>query len=331
MYNQSIIMDFCENILLMKLAPFIIVLYMLAALCWWTYLLYSKNDIIYNQQQSIYIITGIENSEQSIALEEEYLRQRTMIIAEGLVFGLALIVGVSLLWIIYKKDLKNTERQNNFLLAVTHELKSPLASIKLALETIKKRDLSRSQNLVISSNGITEVDRLHKQLDNILDATSIDHRYTVEKNSTNLVELKNYIVQQRSSALDEDRVIYQITSEENESETFEIDINGVLKIAKNLIENALKYSESKVEVKLKLHEDIFTLIVADEGPGIDIKEKQSVFKRFYRVGSEETRKSTGTGLGLFIVKQIVDKNQGKVTIKDNTPSGSVFQVELSIS
>lgn len=304
---------------------------MLAALCWWTYLLYSKNEIIYNQQQSIYIITGIEESEALTDLEEEHYRQRNMIIAEGFVFGLALIVGITLMWIIYKRDLKNTERQNNFLLAVTHELKSPLASIKLALETIKKRDLSRNQNLIISDNGITEVDRLHKQLDNILDATSIDHKYTVEKHTTTLVELLNYIKHQRSSTLDEGRVTYTVTTEDTQGRSIDIDINGVLKIAKNLIENALKYSESYVEVKLSLVDRIFRLTVSDEGPGIAPNEKQAIFKRFYRVGSEETRKSTGTGLGLFIVKQIVDKNQGKVTIQDNTPSGSVFQVELNIS
>lgn len=304
---------------------------MLAALCWWTYLLYSKNEIIYNQQQSIYIITGIEESEALTNLEEEHYRQRNMIIAEGFVFGLALIVGITLMWIIYKRDLKNTERQHNFLLAVTHELKSPLASIKLALETIKKRDLSRNQNLIISDNGITEVDRLHKQLDNILDATSIDHKYTVEKHTTTLVELLNYIKHQRSSTLDEGRVTYTVTTEDTQGRSIDIDINGVLKIAKNLIENALKYSESHVEVKLSLVDRIFRLTVSDEGPGIAPNEKQAIFKRFYRVGSEETRKSTGTGLGLFIVKQIVDKNQGKVTIQDNTPSGSVFQVELNIS
>lgn len=304
---------------------------MLAALCWWTYLLYSKNEIIYNQQQSIYIITGIEESEALTDLEEEHYRQRNMIIAEGFVFGLALIVGITLMWIIYKRDLKNTERQNNFLLAVTHELKSPLASIKLALETIKKRDLSRNQNLIISDNGITEVDRLHKQLDNILDATSIDHKYTVEKHTTTLVELLNYIKHQRSSTLDEGRVTYTVTTEDTQGRSIDIDINGVLKIAKNLIENALKYSESHVEVKLSLVDRTFRLTVSDEGPGIAPNEKQAIFKRFYRVGSEETRKSTGTGLGLFIVKQIVDKNQGKVTIQDNTPSGSVFQVELNIS
>ncbi len=304
---------------------------MLAALCWWTYLLYSKNEIIYNQQQSIYIITGIEESEALTTLEEEHYRQRNMIIAEGFVFGLALIVGITLMWIIYKRDLKNTERQNNFLLAVTHELKSPLASIKLALETIKKRDLSRNQNLIISDNGITEVDRLHKQLDNILDATSIDHKYTVEKHTTTLVELLNYIKHQRSSTLDEGRVAYTVTTEDTQGRSIDIDINGVLKITKNLIENALKYSESHVEVKLSLVDRIFRLTVSDEGPGIAPNEKQAIFKRFYRVGSEETRKSTGTGLGLFIVKQIVDKNQGKVTIQDNTPSGSVFQVELNIS
>ena len=304
---------------------------MLAALCWWTYLLYSKNEIIYNQQQSIYIITGIEESEALTTLEEEHYRQRNMIIAEGFVFGLALIVGITLMWIIYKRDLKNTERQNNFLLAVTHELKSPLASIKLALETIKKRDLSRNQNLIISDNGITEVDRLHKQLDNILDATSIDHKYTVEKHTTTLVELLNYIKHQRSSTLDEGRVTYTVTTEDTQGRSIDIDINGVLKIAKNLIENALKYSESHVEVKLSLVDRIFRLTVSDEGPGIAPNEKQAIFKRFYRVGSEETRKSTGTGLGLFIVKQIVDKNQGKVTIQDNTPSGSVFQVEMNIS
>lgn len=314
----------------MKYAPIIVVIYMLSALCWWTFLLYKKNEVIYTQQKAISIMSDLEADSNIADIESEYNRQNIMIIGEGVVFGLALIVGVSYLWLVYKKDIRNTERQNNFLLSITHELKSPLASIKLAFETIKKRELNRNQNKVISINGITEVDRLHKQLENILDATAIEQKYYVDLLQTNLVSLLNDIKEDRRNAIDEHRVIYILNETSDNKSSFEIDMNAVNKICKNLIENALKYSDNEVVFTLSKEANNVIIKVKDTGPGIPEDEKGNIFKRFYRLGNEETRSSTGTGLGLFIVNQLVKKNNGSVNISKNSPQGSIFTVRLNV-
>jgi signal transduction histidine kinase len=96
----------------------------------------------------------------------------------------------------------------------------------------------------------------------------------------------------------------------------------------NLIENAIKYSPPCAEIKISLKQkgDQISFIVADSGIGIDDQEKSRIFEKFYRVGSEETRKTKGTGLGLFIVKQVLDKHQATIKVKNNNPSGTIFEV-----
>jgi signal transduction histidine kinase len=99
-------------------------------------------------------------------------------------------------------------------------------------------------------------------------------------------------------------------------------------VVTNLIENAVKYSPpcAEVEVSLKQKGDQIFFIVADFGIGINDQEKSRIFEKFYRVGSEETRKTKGTGLGLFIVKQVLDKHQAHIKVRNNNPSGTIFEV-----
>ena len=100
----------------------------------------------------------------------------------------------------------------------------------------------------------------------------------------------------------------------------------------NLLENACKYSSEggKISVVLKpLSEDQFCLRIGDEGPGIPDNEKKKIFRKFYRIGNEDTRKTKGTGLGLFIVKEVSKRHGAKVSIIDNKPQGSIFDITLN--
>jgi signal transduction histidine kinase len=261
-------------------------------------------------------------------ITKEYNRQKRMIIGEGIVFGIALISGILFLYAAYRKTLIYSQRQNNFLLSITHELKTPLASIKLAFETIKMRKLKAEQNAKISDNGILEVNRLHNQVENILTATSIDQEYEPLYQQTNLKELFDEIVESRRLRPHENRVNYSL--DEHNDKDFNIDIYGCLLICENLLGNALKYSEGEVQFKLSLSKNQLHIVVEDEGIGIDDMERKNIFKRFYRIGNEETRKSKGTGLGLYIVKRIVETNNGSIKIMKNAPTGSIFNVEIGI-
>ncbi|MCY7409311.1 MAG: sensor histidine kinase [Chitinophagales bacterium] len=98
----------------------------------------------------------------------------------------------------------------------------------------------------------------------------------------------------------------------------------------NLIENAIKYStdQSKIRIDLKEVNEKVVLKIADDGLGIPDSEKKKVFQKFYRIGQEETRKTKGTGLGLFIVEKIMALHKGNVSVSDNLPRGSIFEVTL---
>ena len=108
---------------------------------------------------------------------------------------------------------------------------------------------------------------------------------------------------------------------------------GLVSVVTNLIENAVKYNTTehpKIEISLEENNGQLVFQVADNGIGISEKEKKKIFERFYRVGNEDTRSTKGTGLGLYIVRQIVKAHQGKITVLDNSPSGTIFKIIFPI-
>src|SRR5690606_13217691 len=103
---------------------------------------------------------------------------------------------------------------------------------------------------------------------------------------------------------------------------------AITNVVTNLVENAIKYSPPCANVEVNLYKKAENLIfsVADHGIGIPDEEKRLIFNKFYRIGNESTRKTKGTGLGLYIVKSVLQKHNASITVKDNKPSGSVFEV-----
>jgi len=251
-----------------------------------------------------------------------------MIMGEGLVFVVVLSVGAYNLHKSVNRERKLQEQKKNFLLSVTHELKSPLASIKLLLQTIQKRDLTKAQILDFIDKSLLDIERLDDMVENMLLASKIDNRsYTFPKAKFNLSVLVDSIVNRlQLTKCDGNQ---QIINAEIESK---IEITGdkfaLTSVVTNLIENAVKYSKpcEAVEVKLFSKADKVHLQVADHGIGIADEEKSRIFDKFYRVGSEDTRNTKGTGLGLYIVKQVLDKHEASIRVKDNRPAGSIFEV-----
>ena len=251
-----------------------------------------------------------------------------MIIGEGSMFVLIFIVGAYSLHASINKERKLQEQKKNFLLSVTHELKSPLASIKILLQTIQKRNLTKEQIMDFVSKSLLDVERLDDMVENMLLASKIDNRsYTFPKASFNLSVLVDSIVNRLQ--ITKCDCNQQIIDAEIEPK---IDITGdkfaLTSVVTNLIENAVKYSSpcSAVHVKLFSKEDKVFLEVADHGIGIADNEKTRIFDKFYRVGSEDTRNTKGTGLGLYIVKEVLDKHKASIRVRDNRPEGSVFEV-----
>lgn len=249
-----------------------------------------------------------------------------MIIGESSVFIFIFIVGAFYMHKAIKGATKLHNQQRNFLLSVTHELKSPLASIKLYLETIIKRDLDAEQRKTFLTNSLKDIERLDDLVENMLIATKIESKsYTFPKEQFNFSQLVNSVAERLQVHTCSTHVIKAKVDPL-------IFLNGdkfaLTSVVTNLIENAVKYSPPCAEVKVSLKQkgDQISFIVADSGIGIKDQEKSRIFDKFYRVGSEETRKTKGTGLGLFIVKQVLDKHQATIKVKNNNPSGTIFEV-----
>jgi signal transduction histidine kinase len=255
--------------------------------------------------------------------------QRTaMILGEGSMFILVFTVGAISLHKSIKKERKLQEQKKNFLLSVTHELKSPLASIKLLLQTIQKRDLTKQQVQDFIGKSLLDIERLDDMVENMLLASKIDNRsYTFPKANFNLSVLVDNIVNRLQ--LNKCDINEQLINAEIEPK---IEMTGdkfaLTSVVTNLIENAIKYSGpcEIVDVKLYSREGKIYLEVADHGIGIADNEKSRIFDKFYRVGSEDTRNTKGTGLGLYIVKQVLDKHEASINVKDNDPTGSIFEI-----
>ena len=255
--------------------------------------------------------------------------QRTaMILGEGSMFILVFTVGAISLHKAIGKERKLQEQKKNFLLSVTHELKSPLASIKLLLQTIQKRDLTKQQIQDFIAKSLLDIERLDDMVENMLLASKIDNRsYTFPKANFNLSVLVDNIVNRLQ--LNKCDINEQLINAEIEPKIeFTGDKFALTSVVTNLIENAIKYSGpcEVVDVKLYSREGKIYLEVADHGIGIADNEKSRIFDKFYRVGSEDTRNTKGTGLGLYIVKEVLDKHEASIKVKDNEPTGSIFEV-----
>lgn len=264
----------------------------------------------------------------SVLLVRAQPNRIAMILGELSVFVVIFSVGAYFLHKSINSERRLHQQQKNFLLSVTHELKSPLASIKLYLQTIQKRDLNREQQINFIGKCLVDIERLNDLVENMLIASRIDNSsYTFPKETFDLSELVQTIVNRLQ--INKCDCNQQIISAKVEPC---IDIEGdkfaLSSMINNLIENAIKYSKpcEVVEVKLQRKEQSIHLMVADHGIGISDAEKPRIFDKFYRVGNEDTRNTKGTGLGLFIVKHVLDKHEATIKVRDNKPSGSIFEV-----
>ena len=266
-----------------------------------------------------------------VLLIEAQPHRKAMIIGEGIFFMLIFVVGALRLKRAFVREHKIQKQQQNFLLAVTHELKSPLAAIKLAVQTILKRSLSEEQRNQFLSNSLKDIERLDDLVGNVLIATKLENlRYNFPKEAIDLSELVGNV----AGRLQIHSCTTQVIKTDIEPGLqIEGDRFAITNVVTNLIENAIKYSPPCAHVSVALIRNHGSVVfrVADHGIGVADSEKKLIFNKFYRVGSEETRKTKGTGLGLYIVKTVLERHRAQISVKDNTPSGSVFEVVFPLT
>ncbi|MFN5459737.1 MAG: sensor histidine kinase [Bacteroidota bacterium] len=310
------------------LLPFyILVAYIALQFVWWTYLLSSMSSEITVQKQSILRYKHSDEASYQIAVSELKNKQHRRIImigTEGSVFLALLIFGIYRVKRSFEKENEIIQQQKNFMLSVTHELKTPLAAIKLNLQTLMKRNLEKDKQHLILEGSILETDRLNQMIENVLVASRMENaevKFYPEK-----INIGNYVLDFFENNISSERIIIEVEKEVWVNADKHLALPSLLT---NLTENALKYSEDQIKIIVGTENYRAFISVYDRGKGIPQNERSKIFEKFYRVGNEDTRSTKGTGLGLFIVKYIVEKCNWEITVNENSPQGSIFKVYLN--
>ena len=323
----------------LRLLSYLVIFYMLLAFSWWTVLLFTKNRDAYQAKLEVLrlgmyaekLVTSEAQFQQTppyLKLSNEYKRQEWMILGEASVFVISLVIGVWLINRGYHKEVITANQRRNFLLSITHELKSPIASIRLVLETIVKRTLTTEQLKKFGNNALEETDRLNLLVNDLLLSAKLDTSYEPVYEAIQLDSLMCEIVKRLKNRHPLRRFDTNIKSVQLNG-----DRQGLTAVFTNLLENAIKYSpnDQPIGVDVEKLGDQIQVHIKDFGMGIPDSEKKIVFQKFYRVGNENTRKTKGTGLGLFIVDQIVKTHRGLIEIMDNRPCGTIFKISLPLN
>lgn len=309
--------------------------YTILALVWWGVLLFLQSDQItrfekQNLDLRIDKITRPAEYKQELQRIERDERMRTFKFAgEGGTFLGIILLGAFFVYRAVWKHIKLTQQQQNFMMAVTHELKSPIAAVKLNLETIRKHKLDEEKQQKLVENTIKEANRLDQLCNNILLASQLEtQRYRLFKEPLNFSALLETGIREVQGRIP----THTVTAEISPNIWVEGDKFMLQMALSNLVENAAKYAPKQTGIKVRLYESghILKWQVTDEGPGIPSEERERIFLKFYRIGNENTRKAKGSGLGLFLTRKILEQHGASILVKDNTPTGACFEVSWPV-
>lgn len=302
--------------------------YIMAALVWWFVSLEQQNKAMTELRLSE-LNPGAANFEAKKAEVLEYQeRKHAQYVGEGIIFMLLIWVGAVFVYLGARRYLKLGQQQQNFMMAVTHELKTPIAIARLNIETLQRRNLDASQKDRILQQTLSETERLNDLCDNILLASRFDSG-TIQSHfeEVSLNELVSESVDQFSTRFPDREIIFQ----QSKRNIIMMGDKTLLRMMmNNLIENALKYAPKSEPIKLSIttEKNQVQISIADLGKGIPVEERRKVFDKFYRMGNEKTRQTKGTGLGLYLVNRIAADHKGTIEIKDNIPQGSIFIISF---
>ncbi len=309
--------------------------YVVSALLFWGFSLEKQSKSIFEQQRLL-LAVDVDSAKYPQLYHQhldELIHKKEMrakqYFGEGTTFLIVILIGAAVVYSSFRRSFSLSRQQNNFMMSVTHELKSPLAAIKLNLQTLAKHKLDEEKKAHLLERCIYEADRLNDLTGNLLLASQMEgKRYvpSIERfNFSELVEdsISDYAHRypkrfeediQTGCTLTGDRIMLQMA-------------------VNNLLENAVKYTppDKTICINLSSRQNAAILQVIDEGPGIPDEEKKKIFNKFYRIGNEETRKTKGTGLGLYLTGKIINEHKGRIIVKDNKPTGANFEVILPLS
>ena len=312
-----------------------LLLYILAALAWWFISLEKqKTQITQLQYKTINIekdsLSVIQFGDKISAIKKEAKKNSRKYLSEGITFLLFIFIGAAFVYRYVRRQFNLQLHKQNFMMAITHELKTPIAIIKLNLETLQKYTLDQEKKKKLIHSTLDETSRLNFLTNNILFVSQLESN----SNKTAKEELDFSTLLKDCIHHFQDRFPDRIFKENIEADA---DIQGdallLQMLINNLLENAIKYSpkESPITATLKKYKsgasiNSVELHIIDEGPGIAHEEKKKIFLKFYRIGNEITHKKPGTGLGLYLCNIIAHNHNANIWVTNNVPRGSDFVV-----
>ncbi|MET0635590.1 MAG: ATP-binding protein [Chitinophagaceae bacterium] len=305
--------------------------YIVVALVFWYISLERQNDLMYDFKE-MQLRSAVNPFTQQAAYDDalaritdEHRRNRRKYAGEGSVFLIVILIGATFVYRSVRRQFRLQQQQQNFMMAVTHELKTPIAIARLNLETLQKHTLDPEKQKKLIRLTLEETNRLNFLTNNILIASQLEGGgYTFSREEIDLSDLlRDSINDFRKRFPDR-----QFHDNIDTSADLKADPLLIQLLINNLVENAIKYSprDSVISASLTRSVKSLRLEIRDQGSGIPDDEKQKIFEKFYRVGNESTRKTQGTGLGLYLCRKIANDHNADILVTNNTPHGSNFAV-----
>ena len=290
--------------------------------------------------QAFFITLGVCLTALAIVLNITWIHnngRRLAIDLVGIVLFGILIAGVVLNTVFLLREVRRNERQDSFLNAVTHELKTPIASIRLYLDTLQRHPGDEVQRQRFYDIMRADTDRLLGTVELVLKAGELGQRARVQRRER--VELHPLVAECVTTVLNRYHLPPEAIVLEDVPGDVRLFVFGSLDDLRtailNLLDNAVKYSPAGVHVRCRLHIERYTWVVlsiTDTGLGLPARELKRIFKRFYRASSNDLVKIKGTGLGLFLVRTIARQHGGEVRAYSGGPGqGSTMRLKLPLA
>jgi len=262
---------------------------------------------------------------RSSAMTDNLITKRViMIIGEGSVFLVLLLFGLLKIKSSIKKEIKMAQQQHNFMLSVTHELKTPIAANKLYLQTLLKHQLTEEKRAELMHKAIEETNRLESLVEQILTASRLEQKeFSLQKERFDLHACLSELIR-----VQEKRFNMQIALDLEEPFTIVTDRVVFTTICNNLIDNAHKYglTEKGIHISATKDELYARIQIRDFGKGIPHEHQKFIFKKFVRLENEETRSTKGTGLGLYIAYEFTKALGGQLRMIPADGPGASFEI-----
>jgi signal transduction histidine kinase len=302
---------------------------MIAAFIWWYVSLEKQNSEIAAVKFQSIRLNDPALYQKVKSIEAFEARKTKQYIYEGVTFLFLFLLGAIYVYRSLLKQLRYSNQQQNFMMAVTHELKTPIAITQLNIETLLKRELEPAQKKMLIENTLKETHRLDALCNNILLASQLDMgKYESNMQDLDLSDIVQKLVDSFQERFEQRALITTITP----SVFIQAEPLLIQLLINNLLDNAHKYSSlsSPITVLLTSQKNQIQFIIKDEGVGIPMEERVKIFEKFYRIGDESTRTTKGTGLGLYLCKKISEFHQATITVDANSPNGSIFTINFPI-